>query len=89
MVRSTDGDTPFFETTTGVLQGDLLALFIFIICLDYSIYIYKYILKTSLNNDRELGFTLTERRNRRYPSEQITDIDYTYDIALTSNRYYK
>ena len=51
MVRSPDGDTPFFEITTGVLQGDKLAPFIFIICLDY-------ILKKSLENDRELGFTL-------------------------------
>ena len=73
MVHSLDGDTPFFEITTGVLQGDT-----FIICLDY-------ILKTSLDNDRELGFTLTERRSRRDSAEQITDIDYVDDIALTSN----
>ena len=72
------GDRPFFEITTGVLQGDTLAPFIFIICLDY-------ILKTSLNNDKELGFTLTERRSRRYPAEQIIDIDYADDIAVTSN----
>ena len=45
MIRSPDGDTPFFEINTGVLQGDILVLFIFIICLDY-------ILKTSLDNDR-------------------------------------
>ena len=32
MVRSPDGDTPFFEITTGVLQGDTLAPFLFIIC---------------------------------------------------------
>ena len=42
MVRSPDGDTPFFEITTGVLQGDTLAPFLFIICLDY-------ILKNSLD----------------------------------------
>ena len=35
MVRSPDGDTPYFEITTGVLQGDTLAPFLFIICLDY------------------------------------------------------
>ena len=62
MVRSPDGDTPYFEITTGVLQGDTLAPFLFIICLDY-------ILKTSLDNNRELGFTLTERKSRRYPAE--------------------
>ena len=35
MVRFPDGDTPFFEITTGVLQGDTLATFLFIIFLDY------------------------------------------------------
>ena len=78
MVRSPDGDTPYFEITTGVLQGDTLAQFLFIICLDY-------ILKTSLDNNRELGFTLTERKSRRYPAEQITDTDYADDIAVTNN----
>ena len=78
MVRSPDGDTPYFEITTGVLQGDTLAPFLFIICLDY-------ILKTSLDNNRELGFTLTDRKSRRYPVEQITDTDYADDIAVTSN----
>ena len=52
MVRSPDGDTPYFEITTGVLQGDTLAPFLFIIWLDY-------IMKTSLDNNRELGITLT------------------------------
>ena len=78
MVRSPDGDTPFFEITTGVLQGYTLSQFLFIICIDY-------ILKTSLDNDRELGFTLTKRRSIRYHAEQITDTDYTDDIAVTSN----
>ena len=35
LVRSPDGDTSFFYITAGVLQGDTLAPFIFIICLDY------------------------------------------------------
>ena len=35
MVCSPDGDTPYFGITTGVLQGDTLAPFLFIICLDY------------------------------------------------------
>ena len=42
MVRSPDGDKPLFEITTGVLQGDTLAPFLFIICL-------AYILKNSLD----------------------------------------
>ena len=45
LTNSPDGDTPFFEITTVVLQGDNLVPFICIYCLDY-------ILKTSLDNDR-------------------------------------
>ena len=78
MVRSPDGDIPYFKITTGVLQGDTLAPLLFIICLDY-------ILKTSLDNNRELGFTLPERKIRRYPAEQITDTDYADDIAVISD----
>ena len=78
MVHSPDGDTSYFEITTGVLQGDTLAPFLFIICLDY-------ILKTALDNNLKLGLTLTERKSRRYPTEHITDTDYADDIAVTSN----
>ena len=35
MVRSPDGDTDFFDIIAGVLQGDTLAPYLFIICLDY------------------------------------------------------
>ena len=78
MVRSQDGDTTFFEITTGVLQGDTLAPFLFIVSLDY-------ILKTDIDNNTELGFTLTQRRSIRYPALHITYIDYADDIAVTTN----
>ena len=78
MVRSPDGDTAFFENTIGVLQGDTLAPFLFILYLDY-------ILKTSVDINAELGFILTERRSRRYPATHITDIDYADDVAITTN----
>jgi len=35
LVRSPDGDTVPFEICAGVLQGDTLAPFLFILCLDY------------------------------------------------------
>ena len=50
----------------------------FILCLDY-------ILKTSVDINAELDFTLTERRSRRYPAIHITGIDYADDIAITTN----
>ena len=77
-VRSLDGDTEYFDIVTGVLQGNTLAPYLFIICLDY-------VLRTSIDNIRENGFVLTKKRSRRYPAKTITDADYANDIALLAN----
>ena len=34
IVRSPDGDAEYFDIVAGVLQGDTLAPYLFIICLD-------------------------------------------------------
>ena len=62
----------------GVLQGDTLAPYLFIICLDY-------VLRTSIDKIRENGFKLTKKRSRRYPAKTITDADYADDIAILAN----
>ena len=77
-VRSPDGDTEFFDILAGVLQGDTLAPFIFIICLDY-------VLRNSVDKITELGLTLTKARGRRYPAITITDADYADDLALMAD----
>ena len=77
-VRSPDGDTEYFDIVAGVLQGDTLAPYLFIICLDY-------VLRTSIDKIRENGFELTKKRSRRYPAKTITDADYADDIALLAN----
>ena len=77
-VRSPDGDTEYFDIVAGVLQGDTLAPYLFIICLDY-------VLKTSIGKIRENGFELTKKRNRRYPTKTITDADYADDITILAN----
>ena len=77
-VRSPDGHTEYFDIVAGVLQGDTLAPYLFIICLDY-------VLRTSIDKIRENGFELTKKRNRRYPAKTITDADYADDIALLAN----
>ena len=76
-VRSPDGDTEYFDIVARVLQGDTLAPYLFIICLDY-------VLRTSIDKIRENGFELTKKR-RRYPAKTITDADYTDDIAILAN----
>ena len=77
-VRSPDGDTEYFDTVAGVLQGDTLAPYLFIICLDY-------VLRTSIDKIRENGFELTKKRSRRYPTKTITDADNADNIAILGN----
>ena len=77
-VRSPDGDTEYFDIVAGVLQGDTLAPYLFIICLDN-------VLRTSIDNIKENGFKLTKKRSRRYPAKTITGADYADDITLLAN----
>ena len=78
MVRSPDGNTEFFDIIAGVLQGDALALYIFIICLDY-------VLRRAIDENKELGLTLTKQKSRRYPGKKITDADCADDLAVLAD----
>ena len=78
MVRSPDGDTDFFDISAGVLQGDTLAPYIFIICLDY-------VLRKALDKNNELGFTLAKRKSKRYPARKITDADNADNIPAAQH----
>ena len=77
-VRSPDGDTDYCDIVAGVLQGDTLAPYFFIICQDY-------MLRTSIDKIKENGFELTKKRSRRYPAKTVTDADYADDIAVLVN----
>ena len=77
-VRSPDGDTEYFDIVAGILQGDTLAPYLFIICLDY-------VLRISIDKIKENGFELIKKRSRRYPAKTITDADYADDIAIQAN----
>ena len=61
-------ETEYFNIVAGVLQGDKLASYLFIICLDY-------VLRTSIDKIRENSFEMTKKRSRRYPAKTITDAD--------------
>ena len=56
-----DGETEFFQISKGVLLGDTLALFLFIITLDY---IMRQVFG---EHDYNISFRLTERRCSREP----------------------
>ena len=65
-VRSPDRDTDYFDIVAGVLQGDTLALYLFIIGLDY-------VLRMSIDKMKDKGFKLAKERSKRYPEETISD----------------
>ena len=79
-VLSSDGDTEFFEILAGILRGDTLASYLFIIALDYA-------MRQAVRNESNLGFTADRSRGRRHPAKVICDTDFTDDIhvALLSN----
>ena len=78
-VTSPDGETEMFDITAGVLQGDTLAPFLFIIVLDYALR------KAISGREEELGFTLTPRKSRRHPKVVLTDLDFADDLSLLSD----
>ena len=72
-VRFPDGDTDYFDIVAVVQQGNTLAPYLFIICLDY-------VLRTSIDKIKENRFKLTKERSWRYPAKTITDSDDADDI---------
>ena len=65
--------TEWFKTTSGVLQGDTLSPYLFIVLLDYA-------LKTALQDD--VGFVVCKRNGRRHPDNHIGVFAYADDICL-------
>ena len=77
-IRFPDGDTDYFDIVAGVLQGNTLVPYLFIICLDY-------MLRMSIDKMKNNSFKLAKERSRRYPAQTITDANYADDIALVAN----
>ena len=78
VVQSLDGTTEPFLTFQGVLQGDTLAPYLFVIVVDY-------ILRQSVDNIHTNGITIKKQTSRRHPSKHLTDLDYADDMALISD----
>ena len=78
-VLTPDGETDWFRLLAGVLQGDTLAPFLFIIVLDYTL------CKAIEGRETELGFTIKPRQSRRHPAQCQTDLDFADDISLLSD----
>ena len=65
-VRTSDGNTDFFDITTRVLQGDTAAPYLFIIVLDYA-------LRIAFHNPK-LGFEVQPRKSSQHPAIHVTDL---------------
>ena len=76
VVITPEGETEQFPIDTGVLQGDPLAPFLFIICLDYA-------LRSAITDSD--GLTLKRCRSSHHPAVVLPDLDYADDIALLEN----
>ena len=75
-VRTADGETETFQILAGVLQGDTLAPFLFIIALDCALR------RAIEGREEELGFTLQKRASGRAAAKMVTDLD---DITVLSD----
>ena len=63
-VHSLDEDTDYFDIMVGVLQGDTLASYLFIICLDYE-------LRMSIDKMKDNDFKLTRKKAEDTPYKQL------------------
>ena len=79
MVRSPDGDTPYFQITTGNYKETRLNSS-FIICLDY-------VLRKSQDDNKQFGLTMKKYMSSRHPAIYITDTNYADDSAITSENF--
>ena len=77
-ILSPDGDTEFFDTLAGVLQGHALDPYLFAFVIDYTMR------QAVGDQELDLGFKLDRRRSRRQQPIAITDLDLADDIALLS-----
>ncbi|XP_063045979.1 neuronal acetylcholine receptor subunit beta-2-like [Engraulis encrasicolus] len=78
-VMTPDGKSEVFGILAGVMQGDTLAPFLFIIFFAYARR------KAISGREQELGFTLSPRKSSRYPAVVLTDLDFVDDISLLSD----
>ena len=78
MVRKLDGDTDFVDIVGSFAKRYIRTIAVYILP-------RQRVLRTSIDLIKENGFTLKQSRNRRYPTESMTDADYTADQRFFTN----
>ena len=83
VVTTTDGAADPFDLSAGVLQGDTLAPYLFVLVVDY-------VLRCAIPDDTH-GFIISPRvgtRSRTHsPAVAVSDLDFADDIALLSHNH--
>jgi len=76
---TTTPSTTLSHVSKGVLQGDTLAPFLFVLAVDWT-------MQRALTPEiiAECGICVTQRRSSRYPGYYLADLDFADDIALLS-----
>ena len=74
-IKTTEGNTDYFRMFAGVMQGDTLAPYLFVIVLDYAMR------KAITGKENELGLTLQHRQSSRFPEQSICDLDVADDLV--------
>ena len=76
-VQTLDGPNKEFFTSTGILQGDTLASYLFGIVADC-------LLRQSVDTLKFKEIDITPSKTSRGKDKHLTDLDYADDIALTA-----
>lgn len=76
-VLTPDGPTDPFTTTSGVLQGDTLAPFLFVLLLDW-------VLRMAIPSNSD-GFLVRRRVSSRHPEKRLSILAYADDLVLLSS----
>ena len=69
-----------FPVQQGVLQGDSLSPFTFVMTLDL-------VLKLAIEDHEHLGFEISPRKSTRHPAKHLTNLCYADDCALFSSSF--
>ena len=72
------GPTEWSKTTSGVLKGDTLSPYLFIVLLDYA-------LKKTLQDD--FGLVVRKRNGRRHPAIYVGVLAYADDICVHAESF--
>ena len=77
-VITSNGMTSYFDIQAEVLQGDMLAPYLFIIIVDYC-------MRQAIKSHPEYSFTIIPAKGKRIKADKISGLEFVDDIALMAD----